>query len=716
MKKWWILLIIAVIAALILEIVQISTQPVTVQYSYTEKPEEQETTIYPDLNSGMYGYEITEEGLNVTQNDPQMYFSVSGLGAISSVSFRFATALSEDTKIQIFYPGADGYSEANSVVSHCPMGIDFWAMEIPAANYDNLRIDIDGKLIPLQSVEVSSAVPLRIRQAAHMHPLRIVIVAAVLFTILLWMTWCKAWGSIKNTWCSGIRGIRESGKASILYVVAFPVIIGLTVLVFWFICNKIHGNPMTAPRFVFAGIIGLFAACLLVFRKTLKTQPEYLFLILVLCVGFLFSYYVPHTGLNSWDEDYHFKQALRTSYVDSVVLTPQDEVTIARNVEASYDLNGGIQELHDRQDRLYQSGATEKTDTVSIKGIPESFNGIGLFIGRALGLRYYMIHFMGRFIGLAAYAFIGFLAIRKLKSGKMIAAVSLLIPTEVFIASSYNYDAYLTCFTALGLCYYIAQWQDRKAPLSLKDAIIMIGSITFGCLTKQVYIPLLWILAILPRDKFADRRHHTYFILSMVIATGLIIYTYVAPDLAKGMTPMTEADNRGGAGISIGGQLNYIIRHPLAYFGVVWRYITTEYFNLNRLGEMFTNLAYHGIMPNQYIYLILLFVVTFTDKNKYDLEMAHHPAVHIWPIVISLFTLVLAITSMYLMFTPVGAERINGAQFRYVIPMFLPVLMHIGSGLIKNETNRGWYNGLVFAAAAYVEFACVYNGIIVKYI
>ena len=75
----------------------------------------------------------------------------------------------------------------------------------------------------------------------------------------------------------------------------------------------------------------------------------------------------------------------------------------------------------------------------------------------------------------------------------------------------------------------------------------------------------------------------------------------------------------------------------------------------------------------------------------------------------------LVITSMYLAYTPVGAGHVNGAQFRYIIPMILPVLLHIGSGLVDNNMNRAWYNGLVFSIIAFVGFASVYNGFICKY-
>ena len=120
-------------------------------------------------------------------------------------------------------------------------------------------------------------------------------------------------------------------------------------------------------------------------------------------------------------------------------------------------------------------------------------------------------------------------------------------------------------------------------------------------------------------------------------------------------------------------------------------------------------------MPNQYLYFVVLWIVAFTDKNEYDRELVHHPLTHLWPIVISLGVTILVMTSMYLAFTPVGANWVSGAQFRYLIPMILPVLLHVGSGMIENKMDRTWYNGLVFSVIAFVGFASVYNSYICKY-
>lgn len=557
--------------------------------------------------------------------------------------------------------------------------------------------------------------PLGPDMAPAIHPRRIIIVTLILAAILFWMTWCRVWTSIRNTVLSGFRGMQECGtKRVILYTSAFPIGIGVSIFLFWLFCTVVAGKPMTCPRIVFAGFVGFFAVCLTVFRKTLKTQPEYLFLALMLCFGFLYSIYVPHTGLNSWDEDYHYTQALNASYVDSIVLNQQEENTISRCVPASYDLNGGIQEQHDDMDRRYGNNITEKKSLGDIGAIPEYFNGAGLFIGRALGLRYYMIHFMGRITGLIAYAFAGFFAIRKLKSGKMIAAVCLMIPTEVFIASSFNYDSYLTGFTAVGLCYYLSLWQERNAKVTLKDAIIMIGSITFGCLPKLLYIPLLWILALIPKEKFMDRKHHTWFVATLFAATVVSVALYLLPPLLH-KTEVALSDTRGVGEINAGDQFRFILKNPFDFVRVVWNYLVNAYFNLSRVGETFTNLAYIGIMPNQFLYLALMIAVMFTDKNEHDRGMAHHPWVHAIPILVCFSLVIMIISSMYMVITPVGADYVEGAQFRYLIPLFLPACMHIGSGLVDNRMNRGWYNGLVFAVIAFVGFSCIYNGYICQY-
>ena len=69
---------------------------------------------------------------------------------------------------------------------------------------------------------------------------------------------------------------------------------------------------------------------------------------------------------------------------------------------------------------------------------------------------------LGRFTGLTAYAIIGYFAIRRLKSGKMILAMALMMPSSVFLAVNYSYDPGVIAGILISCAYWIAQWQERE--------------------------------------------------------------------------------------------------------------------------------------------------------------------------------------------------------------------------------------------------------------
>ncbi len=701
----------ALLLAIVLEFIQISTQPGILRYAATDEIRTEETELIPAYG---WGYEQTENGLITVGADPQMYYATEGLDPFRYVYFYFSGETPSSEQVQVFFNDGSGFSEANSARTVFSAGTLFAAVEIPEGSYKEIRADLDAEVIPLDRIAVGFAAPETTVLRSGMRISRILIMTAVLFLGIAFLETAgfrqHVSGRIRNV----ISVLRTDVRGSLLKALLFAgVTVAVTTGVILYL-HLIQNRPVTGPTVVFSVLAGFFSACMLTFRKTLGEKPEYLFLILMLCLGFLLCAYIPDTGLNSWDEDVHYLEALKTSYVDEIHVSAQDWVTIARTVPASWDLNGGVQALHDQQDALAQKNLTAFQGSVNIKSVAECFNGLGLFAGRALGLRYYQIHFLGRFFGLMTYALLGFFAIRKLKSGKMIAAVAMLIPTEVFIACSYNYDIYLTGFTMLGLCYYIAQWQQGEKPVSAFDAFIMVSSITFGCLAKPVYIPLLWIIAALPKSRFRTPESHRRFLRAVALGTILIGLSYVIPMLMD-IRGTVEGDTRGGSGINTVGQVKYILTHPLEYLQVVYRFLTEEYLNLNRLNQLMTNYAYHGLMPHEYVYLVLLFSAAFTDKNDEDRFMVHHVWAHAWPLMVSFGVTLLVMTSMYIVFTPVGETTINGAQFRYLIPMVFPVLIHIGSGQIRNRMNRTWYNLLILSVAASVNFACIYTGFISRY-
>ena len=263
MKKWWMLLIISVAAAFLLELIQIRTQPVPYAPAETEEMKQQETALYPDPDEqmGVVGYEITGDGLETVAPDPQLHFQTADCGTISNLSFRFSRATESALRIQVFYLNEEGYySEQSSVVSNCPAGVEYWAVQIPERQHDILRIDIAGSPIPLVSIKAGNVAPAQNPPAAQMHMRRIAVVAVLLFAVLMWMKWFGTWTGMKNALLGGVKGIREGKWKSVLYALAIPAGIAVSVFLFWIFCKVIGGKEMTSPRIVFAGLVGLFGS------------------------------------------------------------------------------------------------------------------------------------------------------------------------------------------------------------------------------------------------------------------------------------------------------------------------------------------------------------------------------------------------------------------------------------------------------------------------
>lgn len=101
-----------------------------------------------------------------------------------------------------------------------------------------------------------------------------------------------------------------------------------------------------------------------------------------------------------------------------------------------------------------------------------------------------------------------------------------------------------------------------------------------------------------------------------------------------------------------------------------------------------------------------LMVVTFTDKDQYDMKVRTLPRVICY--ILSFGVLCLVATSMYIAFTAVGSDTVKGCQYRYIAPVLFPVLYCMGSGKIQNRIKREYYNGIVLSICAFVSIHAVW--------
>ena len=171
-------------------------------------------------------------------------------------------------------------------------------------------------------------------------------------------------------------------------------------------------------------------------------------------------------------------------------------------------------------------------------------------------------------------------------------------------------------------------------------------------------------------------------------------------------------DTRGGA-VNPKDQILFILSDIPNYARMMTEFLL-GYFSLGTVAQYTTNFAYLGLQDyGVSIIIILLIIVTITDKEACD-EYVVKWYTRVYMILMFVCTSMLMASAMYIAFTPVGANQINGCQPRYLVPLIYPLLATIGSGKITNKMNRTVYNYAVLGIMSAVVMYGVYDTMLVK--
>lgn len=710
---WWkkvlVCLVLAIAVSFGLEGLQLAMEPK--QY-VTQELGTSEETFFTLVNANLIECQMEGITVRVDGGPAELQFFPDGDTSFNRISVYFDEPPASSGVMRVLYalPGQECSVDQSIQLPFDPgmRKIDF---TFPEGNYDKIKVQVAGNVF-IQSVSSSKADYRIIAVQEKISGKRIALLTVGLFAIFMILFgihgWTRLCGGLKNA----KNGVCGDWKKTLIRLGLFIATGALMYLILRLYIPYLLNKPINRVLKIFCLAVSAATGCLFCFRKTLGTKPEVFFLILCLLIGGMFSVFEPATTTVCWDDGHHYMSASQYSYLGRTRLTEQDNIALTPWSERVYDLSA-INDWHSRQDQVYQRGpVTLSNGSVNLKEFWMLFSGIGLYLGRVLGLPYHGIWEMGRLFSLIAYAVIGYFAIRRLKSGKMILAAVLLIPESIFLASNYSYDPGVTVFLALGLSYCFAEWQEPDKKLTGFNAFIILASLFLGSWTKGIYCPVFFIPMFLPANKFKNKAWRRVFIGANIALMLYLIWSFASPFLGGNASGNT--DNRIYTEADAGRQIEYILANPLIYTGVLLRALRSVLSPENSEGLM-TFFAYLGKAPNQYIYVIILAVLAFTDKSADDHELARRGWMRLFFEFLMFGIACLAATSMYIVFTPVGAGNIEGFQYRYTLPIIYPAIMLLGSGKIRNLVNRTVYNGLAYTAIGFVGFSAVLLNVVALY-
>ena len=287
-------------------------------------------------------------------------------------------------------------------------------------------------------------------------------ISALLFVFSMSLFGLHGWTRIRETARKARENLLADKRNTLIHTAVFWGSAAVVYLLLRLYIPYLLGKEINWIIKSFILSVSFAVGFLFCFRNTLAKKAEVIFLVLSLLIGGNIAFFAADTSRVSWDDGYHYLEANSYSYLGDNRLSFAETNATKYPPDQQYEV-GKLDELHAQQNADYKAGAGAiDARRIGLKNYWSGFSGISLYLGRVLGLPFHLIWEFGRFAGLLAYSVIGYYAIRRLKSGKLILASVLMIPQNLFLAANYSYDPGVTIFIALGLAYFIAEWQEPE--------------------------------------------------------------------------------------------------------------------------------------------------------------------------------------------------------------------------------------------------------------
>ena len=504
------------------------------------------------------------------------------------------------------------------------------------------------------------------------------------------------------------------------------------------LCCLLGLKFVPALSFFAALLISLIVICL---SRAALDRPEWVFIAIALPMGMVMSVQIPAMTGMSWDDQIHYGNALRLSYVTSPELTDEELLMIDMANLRSLGQETGvglddwkseeIDSYYEKIDSRYKDDAASGGVTVSY--LPDQLlsfvslgyipSAIGLWLGRALSLPFHMVFIMGRVANLIAYCLGCFCAIRLAPAKKTLFTVVSLIPVNLFLASSYAYDPWVVSMLLLGASVlYREMWQEDSA-ICIQQVALAAGIMFLGLCVKAVYFPIIGLFFLMPKSKFTGMAQRKRYYLFVVLFGLFVLASFAMPFLFGVSSGAEVGDSRGGSDVSASGQLSFILNNPMDYSSILSRFLINTYFNPANSSWYVFSFAYLSdgffgqIVGNpllNYLPVIVLAAVSLFDNAEKAAWMHASAIGSIWSGVIYVLTCVLVATALYVSFTPVGLDTINGCQFRYQLPLIAPILAVLFNYHKPLGMEKGTKIAVYLLSLLAIAF-CVYIYVIARY-
>ena len=474
-----------------------------------------------------------------------------------------------------------------------------------------------------------------------------------------------------------IETLNNKIKCYFIDIIIFLTIL-LSIALIFIAIKKLSVNIIIA--FISLLVFNLFA--LYISNSIVKNA-----IITALLFGSIFSISV--TFNNQLDEKRHFLSSYSVSIGEFNLKNPKVDKAVAempRKMNTTQFIDYFEQKPTGEPAEDFSDNKLEDTPNNYIV-VSYLVSGIGIFISKTLGGSIADIYITGRIFNLLGYIALIVLTLKTLPYKKNIFYSIFFMPMLLALGSVYSADGIGTALTALFIAYCLKL--HEKDNINIKEVSILLILLILAASIKSVgYIGIALIVFILPLKKIIkqNKKYIKYIIPLFLIILLAVLFVYKANINAPGDTRVEGTDTKA--------QFEYIINNPVQYCKILVKHTIDTFSSLRGMSylnaPMFFNKTYYDIYLIMIAYLLF---ISITDSSK-QLKIRNRLLFTFTFCVIFVMTS----TSMYLSYTRVGANYINGHQMRYIFPTLGLLLTSISiSKLGLNIEKKFKYSNLYLA-------------------
>lgn len=445
-------------------------------------------------------------------------------------------------------------------------------------------------------------------------------------------------------------------------------------------------NVRTAIFEVVLGImiIGIYIiSSIIYYKKNIKVENLFLMIVPFTFIFFL----ITMPTFKNHDEYYHWLKAYEVS--EGYLMTPNKDGVqgslMPESVANVCPTDWTTMTYADVKEKLKHPLEKEKQailnpETAAVYSFAQYVpQAVGIFLSRLVTDNTYLITYAGRIMNMIVSILLLYFAIKIMPFGKKLLLIPAMIPIAVEGFTSLSPDAMTISMSFLYIAYILYLAFGNKEKIGIKEKIILLVMSVIIALCKIVYIPLVGLLLIIPKEKFKTETNKNKILNICIIAVISVVINLIWLGIAsRYLANFREGDSKV--------QVLLALKNPIQYIQTVL--YTMNLNGSNYLMQLFGSdlgwgelVKLYAVVPYSILAIYLFIAVTDEEiKNKFKTYQL------VWIALVVLAVVALVFTSLYVQWTTVGKESISGVQGRYFLPI-LPLVMLLLGSMIKVQTS-----------------------------